>query len=59
MQSSRTTKLQSFENSFPELFQLIQKEYSARDLTLCIGGKGDEVLTLQKNQMITSPPYTM
>ena len=53
---------------FPQLSEILQKnqsqEYSStqefqKQIEDCIGGSGDEVLTLHKNQLLTLPPYTM
>lgn len=45
---------------FPELAEIIQDGTNIQERTsLCVGGCGDEVLTLHKNQLITLPPYTL
>ena len=46
---------------FPELYNLILEQQSDMQCKVqeCIGGSGDEVLLLRKNQVITLPPHTV
>ena len=58
----------SITNLFPQLHAILEKNQSQessssqvfkQQIAECIGGSGDEILTLHKNQLLTLPPYTM
>lgn len=60
MHSPPVQENMTVDSLFPELAEIIQDNSSIQSKTsLCIGGCGDEVLTLHKNQLITLPPYTL
>ena len=58
----------SITNLFPQVHAILEKNQSQessssqefqQQIAECIGGSGDEILTLHKNQLLTLPPYTM
>ena len=51
--------LLSIEQFFPDLYSFLSENRSNDQIEEFVGGEGDSVITVRKNQLIAIPPFTV
>lgn len=49
----------NIEQLFPDLHAYLRVDRSDEQIEKFVGGEGDSVITVRKNQLIAIPPFTM
>ena len=57
--SSTEHLLMNIEQLFPDLHSYLHVDRSDEQIEEFVGGEGDSVITVRKNQLIAIPPFTV